>query len=104
MNSVEREHTLCPRLDMNALDTTKILCSSSKGSHVYDIRNLNKRVFSIENHTGRTTCALWSPHRDYVYATSSVDRHVSIMDMSEVDRYSNNEPNVVQQANIVVQL
>ena len=101
INSVEREAVDCPKIDMNCLDATKILASTNRGTHVYDVRNLSKRVFTQKNHLGRTTHCMWSPQRDHVYASSSTDRHVSVMDMGEVDRFSLNDPNVLQQANIV---
>ena len=86
---------------MNSLDTTKILASTSRGVHVYDIRNLNKRVFTQENYVGQTTQCLWSPHRELVFASASSDRHVYITDMGEVDRHCMNDPSTIQQSVIV---
>lgn len=87
---------------MNALDTTKILATTTKGVHIYDIRNLNKRIFTQENHTDNTTQSLWSPHRELVFASSSRDRHVCVTDMGEVDRHSMNDAISIQQSVIVV--
>lgn len=101
INSITREGIEQSKLDMNALDTTKILSTTTKGVHVYDVRNLNKRIFTQENHTDRTTQSLWSPHRELVFASSSRDRHVCITDMSEVDRHSMNDAVSIQQSVIV---
>lgn len=101
VNSVERGYIINPKLDMNALDPTKILASTSNGVHVYDIRNLNKRLFTQDNQLGSTTQCLWSPHRDLVFATASNDRRVYVTDMGEVDRHSMNEYNNIQQSLIV---
>ena len=76
---------------MNVLDPTKVLVSSTHGTHVYDLRNLSKRVFTEENHLGGVNACLWSPHRDYVYASCSNDRRLAIVDLGELDRYSIND-------------
>lgn len=86
---------------MNSLDTTKVLATTTKGVHIYDIRNLNKRIFTQENHTDQMTQSLWSPHRELVFASSSKDRHICITDMGEVDRHSMNDTNSIQQSNLV---
>jgi WD40 repeat protein len=101
VNTLERDLICNPRLDMNALDTTKILASTSRGVHVYDIRNLSKRLFTQENHLDQTTQCLWSPHRDLVFASASRDRCVYITDMGEVDRHSMNDEMNIQQSLIV---
>lgn len=100
INSVERTDCVGSRIDMNAIDTTKILASTPRGVHVYDIRNLNKRIFTTENHQGDVTNAKWSPHRDLVYASCSKDRKVLVTDIGEVDRYSMNDPGQIQMATI----
>lgn len=101
VNTVERDLVCNPKIDMNALDTTKILASTSRGVHVYDTRNLNKRLFTQENHLDQPSQCLWSPHRDLVFASASRDRRVYITDMGEVDRHSMNEEMSIQQSLIV---
>ena len=88
---------------MNSLDTTKILATTSKGIHIYDIRNMSKRIFTQEVSLDQTTQGLWSPHRELVFASSSKDRHVTITDLSEVDRHSMNEANNLL-SSIIVQV
>jgi len=86
---------------MNALDPTKILASTRTGTHVYDIRNMNKRVFTLHNSLGVPSQCKWSPHRDHVYATSFSERQVAVTDMNEVDRYSTNDLEHVEKSMIV---
>lgn len=101
VNTIERDAVSSPKLDMNMLDTTKILASTSRGANVYDIRNLSKRLFTQENQLGVPTQCLWSPHRELVFASASADRHVYITDMGEVDRHSMNDYMSIQQSLIV---
>lgn len=101
VSSVDRSGCLQSRVDMNALDPTKILASTRTGTHVYDIRNMNKRVFTLNNGLGAPSQCKWSPHRDFVYAASFAERQVAVTDMGEVDRYSTNDLEHVEKSMIV---
>lgn len=86
---------------MNSLDPSKVLVSTCRGNHVYDLRNLYKRVFSVENHLDEVTHCGWSPHRELVFAGSSRDRRLGVIDMGEIDRYSMNDAATVQNSVMV---
>lgn len=102
MNSVDRSGCVQSKVDMNALDPTKVLASTRTGTHVYDIRNMNKRVFTLNNGLGAPSHCKWSPHRDHVYAASFAERQVAVTDMGEVDRFSTNDLEHVEKSMIVV--
>lgn len=101
VNSVDRRGCFESKIDMNGLDPTKVLASSPQGVHVYDIRNLNKRIFSMDFGLGTPTQCKWSPHRDFVFGTSFTERQVAITDMGEIDRYSLNDSEDIEKSMIV---
>jgi histone-binding protein RBBP4 len=101
VNSVDRSGCVQSKIDMNTLDPTKILASTRTGTHVYDIRNMNKRVFTLNNGLGTPSQCKWSPHRDHVYAACFAERQVAVTDMGEVDRYSTNDLEHVEKSMIV---
>lgn len=73
------------KIDVNVQDPKLILTTSTNGVFVYDLRNLNKRLFTFENHGQEVVKALWSPYNSTVFASASKDRRVVIMDTSRIE-------------------
>lgn len=73
------------KIDVNTQDPKLILTTSQNGVYIYDLRNLNKRLFTFENHTSEVVEAKWSPYNATVFASASADRRVFIMDTSRIE-------------------
>ena len=75
-----------------------MLTTSKNGVYIYDLRNLEKRLYSFNHHTKDVELALWSPHNPYVFASAGQDRRVSIMDLDKIEmpRYSDDFHNTMQ--------
>ena len=85
--TIEREtlYGFESKIDVNIQDPKILLTTSTNGVFVYDLRNLNKRLFTFENHTSEVTKAKWSPYNSSIFASSSEDRRVVIMDTNRVE-------------------
>ena len=83
---------------MNKIDHKLLMTTSERGTYIYDMRNLSKRLFTFDLHSGRVNCASWSPYNQNVFASAGEDRKVVIMDLSriEIPRYSDDFYNVNQ--------
>lgn len=86
------------KIDCNELDPKLILSTSGKGVYIYDLRNLDKRLYTFNHHSKRVRQALWSPHNPAVFASSGDDRRVCIMDIEkiEIPRFSDDFHNTMQ--------
>lgn len=73
------------KIDTNVQDPKLILTTTTNGVFVYDLRNLNKRLFTFENHSSEVVKAMWSPYNSNVFASASKDRRVVIMDTSRIE-------------------
>ena len=73
------------QLDMNSMDEKLLLTTAMNGVYVYDIRNLAKRLYTFDSHAARVTKAMWSPYSMNVFASASIDRKVSILDLNRIE-------------------
>ena len=51
---------------------------------LWDLRNLKKRLHSIEGHSEDVLNLEWSPHAETVFASASSDRRVCMWDISRI--------------------
>lgn len=73
------------KIDMNKLDSNLMLTSSENGAFIYDLRNMAKRLFTLNHHSSKVTNCKWSPYHHSMLASCSQDRRVAILNIAHIE-------------------
>jgi histone-binding protein RBBP4 len=58
--------------------------SADKTIGLWDLRNFDKKLHSLENHTDAVVNLQWHPHDSAILASSSYDRRICMWDLSKI--------------------
>ncbi|KAF2462787.1 WD40 repeat-like protein [Lindgomyces ingoldianus] len=58
--------------------------SADKNIALWDLRNSEKRIHTLENHTDSVIGLEWHPQEDAILASSSYDRRINMWDLSKI--------------------
>ncbi|EPX73269.1 Clr6 histone deacetylase complex subunit Prw1 [Schizosaccharomyces octosporus yFS286] len=76
--------------DVNAVafnplnDFIMATCSADKTIALWDLRNLNNRLYTLEGHEDHVSNVKFSPHEEPVLVSTSVDRRTLLWDLSRI--------------------
>jgi histone-binding protein RBBP4 len=61
---------------------------------LWDLRNLSKKVHSLENHTDEVFQIQWSPFHEHILASCASDRRLNVWDLSRIGEPQSEEDKV----------
>jgi len=65
--------------------------STDKTIGLWDLRNLDTKLYSLESHTDQVLQVQWSPFHETIIASTSADRRVNVWDISRIGEELNEE-------------
>lgn len=65
--------------------------SSDKTAALWDLRRMDRSIYSLVGHSAGVTSIQWSPHNESVLATAGYDRRVMIWDLSRIGSQDQDE-------------